>query len=208
MTIKVIVFDFDGTLVDSNRLKRDAFFRLFPDDERHANLVREVLAQIGEASRYDIIEEILARLDERPGVRQSDIDALADRYNDIVLDGAKNCAEIPGAEKTLQSLGGEYRLYVSSTTPEAPLKEIIRFRGWTAHFDGIYGYPRKKPETLRWILDNNGVDAKAVLVVGDGKSDHDSARENGCHFLHVDTAFDYSNFKTALANVQRNEASS
>jgi phosphoglycolate phosphatase-like HAD superfamily hydrolase len=208
MTIKVIVFDFDGTLVDSNRLKYDAWFQLFPNDAHHAGTVKAVLARMGEASRYDIIEAILKDLDRQSSVMQSDIDALAERYNDIVLDAAKHCAEVPGAGQALKSLVGDYRLYVSSTTPETPLKEIIHFRGWTSYFAGIFGYPCKKRETLGRILEKDGVDAKAVLVVGDGESDRNSARKNGCLFLHVDAAFDYDNFKNRLATHQRIEVSS
>ena len=201
MRLKVIVFDFDGTLIDSNRLKYDAFFKLFPDDAHHASTVREVLAQIGEASRYDIIAKILARLDNRQG----DVNELADRYNAIVLDGAMRCAEIPGVEHALKSLVARFRLYVSSTTPESPLQEIIRFRGWTGYFAGIFGYPRKKGETLRRILEMEDVDAKAALVVGDGESDREAARENGCHFLHIDATFDFCNFQNAIKNIQHIE---
>jgi phosphoglycolate phosphatase len=201
MTLKVIVFDFDGTLIDSNRLKHDAFFKLFPDDGRHADTIREVLAQIGEASRYDIIAKILARLDNRQG----DVNELADRYNAIVLDGAKRCAEMPGAAYTLKSLGARFKLYVSSTTPENPLKEIIRYRGWTAYFAGIFGYPRKKSETLRRILETENVEGKAVLVVGDGQSDRESARKNGCLFLHIDATFDFHNFQNAIENIKHIE---
>ena len=186
MALKVIVFDFDGTLIDSNRLKYDAFFKLFPDDAYHAGMVREVLAQIGEASRYEILEKILTRLDGRQTVLQHDVNELAERYNAIVLDGAKRCSEMPGAAQTLKSLATAYRLYVSSTTPENPLKEIICFRKWTAYFADIFGYPKKKGATLRRILETENVDVKAVLVVGDGESDREAARENGCLFLHVD----------------------
>ncbi len=205
MTIKIIVFDFDGTLIDSNRLKHDAFFKLFPDDAHHASAVREVLAQIGEASRYEIIGKILARLGRRPTDLQGDVNQLADRYNAIVLDGAKRCSEIPGAGHTLKSLVPAYRLYVSSTTPESPLKEIIRFRGWTALFSGIFGYPRKKSATLRRILQTENVDGKAVLVVGDGESDRKAALENGCLFLHVDATFDFDNFQNSIEKIQHIE---
>jgi len=206
MTLKVIVFDFDGTLIDSNRLKYDAFFKLFPDDAHHARTVREVLDQTGEASRYEIIEKILAGLGRRPTDLQGDVNALADRYNIIVLDGAKRCPEIPGAEPALKSLAAGYRLYVSSTTPESPLQEIIGFRGWSAYFAGIFGYPRKKSATLRRILEAENVDAKAALVVGDGQSDRESARENGCPFLPVDATFDFHNFQNAIENIQHIEA--
>lgn len=206
MTLKVIVFDFDGTLIDSNRLKYDAFFKLFPDDEHHACAVREVLAQIGEASRCDILEKILRRLDGRQTVLQRDVNELADRYNAIVLDGAKRCSEMPGAEHTLKSIVAAYRLYVSSTTPETSLKEIVRFRRWSAYFAGIFGYPHKKSATLRRILETENVDGKAVLVVGDGESDREAARENDCLFLHVDATFEFQNFQNAIENIQRNEA--
>jgi len=205
MTLKVIVFDFDGTLIDSNRLKHEAFFKLFPDDAHHARTVREALAQIGEASRYEIIEKILAGLGRRPTGLQGDVNALADRYNTIVVDGAKKCPEMPGAEHTLKSLVAGYRLYVSSTTPESPLQEIICFRGWTGYFAGIFGYPRKKNETLRRILEIENVAAKAALVVGDGQSDREAARENGCPFLPVDAAFDFYNFQNAIENIQHIE---
>lgn len=201
MALKVIVFDFDGTLIDSNQLKHAAFFKLFPDDAHHVRTVREILARIGEASRYEILKEILTRLDGRQAVLQSDVNELAERYNALVLDGAKQCPEMPGAAQTLKSLAPAYRLYVSSTTPENSLKEIIRFRGWTAYFAGIFGYPHKKNATLRRILERENVDRKAVLVVGDGETDREAASENGCHFLHVDATFDFHHFQHAIENI-------
>ena len=159
MAISVVVFDFDGTLVESNRLKYDAFFDLFPHDAYHAKIISQVLAASGEESRYRILEKILQKLKTTPTVRLEDtVQKLASRYNDIVVEGAKTCPECPGAETLLQELFSRYALYLSSTTPEEPLREVLSFRNWSGYFKDIFGYPRKKPETAlrRHIADRQG----------------------------------------------------
>ena len=190
MAIKVIVFDFDGTLVDSNRLKYDAYFELFPQDEWHAQTVRKVLSEMFEESRFVILEEILRRLGDNAGMdlKQRSRE-LADRYNDIVLAGAKECPEKPGAHKLLQAFVKTYKLYVSSTTPESALTEIIHFRKWGHYFQGILGYPREKSKTLQNIIEQEKVESSEVLVVGDGESDRKSAVDNGCPFIHISENF-------------------
>jgi phosphoglycolate phosphatase len=190
MSIKVIVFDFDGTLIDSNRLKYNAFFEVFPDDERHVRTIRSVLSDLNEQSRFVILEEILRQLGHEQGDGiKAKVKQLADRYNDRVVNGAKICPEIPEAGNVLQSLSRHYRLFVSSTTPEDPLKEIVQYRGWTHLFVEVFGYPRQKPETIRQIFKWENAKSSEVLVVGDGETDRQSAVENGCYFVHVGDNF-------------------
>lgn len=185
MAVKVIVFDFDGTLVQSNGIKYQVFFQLFPDDDQHKQVVRQVLAADGEETRYVILERILAALGISPHERPQRVMELADRYNEQVVQGVKNCPESPGAEALLRQVSKSYPLYVSSTTPETALWEIVAFRGWKDYFQGIFGYPRKKSETLQEILTREAVNPQQVLVVGDGESDRVSASEIGCQFFDV-----------------------
>ncbi len=192
-TIKVAVLDFDGTLIDSNSLKYKAFFKLFPEDPQSVNIIQSVLGEIFEASRYDILAEIVARRKCRQlDQNLLDVKILAQAYNSLVLDGAKHCPLIPAAGEALDFLFPRVRLYVSSTTPEGALKEIIAFRGWTDYFVDVFGYPRKKPETLAGIIDREKVESSGVLVVGDGESDRTSAGENRCRFIPVHEAFPLS----------------
>jgi phosphoglycolate phosphatase-like HAD superfamily hydrolase len=190
MSIKVIVFDFDGTLIDSNRFKHDAFFEVFPDDEHHAQTVRAVLADMNEQSRFVILAEVLQRLgmDQGPGL-DARVKELARRYNDIVLDGAKNCPEMPGAETMLASLSQRYRLYLSSMTPHEELKDIVRYRNWSGYFEDTYGYPHQKAATIEHIMGREDVGPRQVVVVGDGNSDRQSAEANACFFVPVTPDF-------------------
>jgi phosphoglycolate phosphatase-like HAD superfamily hydrolase len=188
LNIKVIVFDFDGTLIDSNQLKYDAFFELFPPDDPHKKIVIEVLHKYVEESRYVILREILNRIDSKRA-NEYDLDykvqELADKYNKIVVGGVKCCREIPGAGKALEYLSKKYKLYLSSTTPEEDLKVIVKQRGWDSYFQDISGYPKRKSGTLVGIIDREGISTDEALVVGDGESDRVSSEIAGSGFFHI-----------------------
>lgn len=184
--IEVVVFDFDGTLVLSNQLKYDAYFKLFPDEKRCRRIIKQVLEEILEESRFVILAAIAERIKRECSVETAaDVPQLAEQYNDIVLDGAKKCAVRSGSIQVLETLKSDHSLYVSSNTPEKPLKEIIDYRQWAGYFKGVYGYPQRKHQTLLEIMDLEKKMPAQVLVVGDGESDRNSASQAGCQFFYV-----------------------
>jgi len=188
MALKVIVFDFDGTLIESNCLKFDTFFELFPPDKFHNLIIKNVLKDFLEESRYVILKEILKRIDRRIS-KHEDIELkseeLAKGYNLIVTNGAKKCNEKSGASEVLVSLSKRYKLYLSSTTPETSLKEIVKHRKWEGFFCGIFGYPNDKASVLFDIIERESIIPDELLVVGDGKSDKDSANSARCGFSQI-----------------------
>jgi phosphoglycolate phosphatase-like HAD superfamily hydrolase len=199
MGIHAIVFDFDGTLIDSNQLKHDAYFGLFPPDDRHTRIIRAVLSEIFEQSRYVILEEIFRRLGLREeATLREKVRELAKCYNQMVVAGAKTCPEKGGAEEALKKFAPTYGLYVSSTTPDASLKEILQFRNWDSYFRAVFGYPHEKSETLQRIVALERVKSAQVLVVGDGESDRKSAVDNGCPFLRVTEQFHFEGLERAV----------
>lgn len=188
MAIKVIVFDFDGTLVDSNQLKYDAFFELFAQDEFHKRIITEVLKKFFNESRYIILKQILKRI-KKDYSKEIDIDAkadeLADKYNTLILSRIKTCKEKAGAVRVLENLSRKYRLYLSSTTPESALRDIIKYRNWHSYFCDIFGYPKEKVCALLEIIRKEKVNPNEVLMVGDAKVDRISANKVGCRFFSV-----------------------
>lgn len=195
MAFKVIVFDFDGTLIDSNQLKYDAFFELFPQNELHKRVITDVLNKFLEKSRYVILKEILKRIEKGSGEAidiETRIDELASKYNIIVISKTKTCKEKTGATKLLKNLSSKYRLYLSSVTPQGSLRDILKYKRLDKFFCDIFGYPNKKASVLLKIMRRESIQPKQLLVVGDGASDKDSANEVGCQFFEVskDTRFE------------------
>ena len=187
MTIKTVVLDLDGTLIDSNRLKYDAYFAVFSRNEPTRELIRRILAEKYELSRYRILDEIVGQVCGLAGEsRKERVQTAASAYNDIVMKGAQECPLIPGALEIMQFLAEtEILVYLSSNTPEKYLPEIISVRGWRDIFKEIYGYPRIKAETIGMIMAQEKISANEILVVGDGESDRYSAEFHGAGFLAV-----------------------
>lgn len=197
--IETIVFDFDGTLVDSNRLKRRAFYQIFPDGERYQEVINQVLGVMNERPRFHILREILVRLaQDGSEAIEARLSALTEEYNSLVVYGAKTCSEMPGATKALEYLNEKYALYLSSTTPEEPLREIIADRGWLHFFKDVFGYPRQKNETLVEIMSAESVLPAEMLVIGDGESDRRSARSLGSLFFPIDQDHDLNDLIKVL----------
>ena len=120
------------------------------------------------------------------GLNMSHYDRFLDQYSREVDELVAKAPATEGAIELLLHLKTiSVKAFLSSATPEKNLKTIVSKRGWSAFFEGIYGSPRRKHETL---LDSVLPLANApefIAVVGDGEDDRFSAEQIGCHFFPV-----------------------
>lgn len=184
-----VFFDFDGTLIDSEKLKKDAFFELFPSEADYERIVREVLSSDPDGSRYAVIPRMVDRI-ERGGLSipgGENAEALIARYGDLVLDLVAKAEEMPGATYVLKELqtAGVY-LFLCSNTPEEPLLQVLAARSWLKYFNEISGYPARKEGFVANVLRERSISPDRVLMVGDGPSDEEAARRNSVEFIRVD----------------------
>lgn len=187
--IRCVVFDFDGTLVDSNEIKRRAFDEVTaPWDPTGARLAA---ALDGPGDRFDVMGRFartVAQAGELPSGRSPDAwaGALADAYGRICEDAIAAAPEIPGAGAALRWLRerGVAR-FVSSATPQLPLERVVARRGLAPWLDAIHGRPASKPEHLAAIARRTGFGRRELLVVGDGEDDRQAALAFGCAFAGV-----------------------
>ena len=183
--IRRVVFDFDGTLIDSNALKRDAYDRVVAGDPDGTALMEKALAA-GPGDRHAVFQRYAAL---RSGKDGRDAATLASEYTGIVDAAVAAAPSMPGAEALLRALAAEgIDVHLSSATPLASLAWIVARRGWDGHFRSLHGRPAAKEETLAQLIAAHGSAPHEIAVVGDGDDDRASAAAFGCAFYPVGTA--------------------
>lgn len=197
--IRCAVFDFDGTLVDSNQIKIDAFYKAAAEYEGASDHLTEILADPGTGGdRYAVCAKLAQRLAESgaaEGPTTGLSQRLAEHYGALCLEQVSACPEIAGARDSLAELKGlGLKLYINSTTPEAPLREILRRRDLIGFFDGVLGSSNSKAGNLELICSKEGISRDQIVMIGDLDVDCRASREVGCHFIGIaasDRAFSH-----------------
>jgi phosphoglycolate phosphatase len=193
--IRCVAFDFDGTLVDSNLVKRQMFDEVVSGIEGGAELMAEVLRETT-GDRYTVFVrfvELTPRLPRASGDRHDQpwrpASVLADDYTRRCEEAISMCPEIPGATALLERLKARDILTaVNSATPRDALVAILERRGWGKTFAHVLGAPAGKAENLVRLAARTRLDLKEIAMVGDREEDRSSAVEAGCHFVGLKRA--------------------
>ena len=181
--VRAFIFDFDGTLVQSNEVKRSAFFAVTAGIAGTTSVLERILAEPHSGDRYNILQKLVCEL----GDDQLDAAQLVAAYGAFcerqILDMLKNPLVMPLLER-LAAKG--YALFIASATPEVELKLLVAKSPFTRLFDAVCGRPRSKATILRDICQGHGWSSNEVIMVGDGVLDSQAAMEFGCRFIGVD----------------------
>ena len=187
--IKCVAFDFDGTLVDSNGIKREAFFEITLPWDASGEVVTEVYERWPLADRYEKTRKIAKGLINRKLLPEdSSVESwgarLANDYTVHVESAITSGAEMPGASQALTELSemGLY-LFVNSATPIGPLRRLLELRHWAHFFRAVYGAEASKADNLRSIAQESDVGMNEIAHVGDQPDDLRGAELCNCHFV-------------------------
>lgn len=190
--LAAVIFDCDGVLLVSNRLK----VRVFADAARSAGFTerdvaafsRHVASNFG-TSRIRMFEALLARedLEHRPA---TSVEALVSSYAEQLYRKYVRCPTTPGMVGTLEALAASATpLFIVSGSDQAELRQLMSERGLARHFRSIFGSPKSKSDNIRTILADIGLKSGGggrVVFVGDAEADWRAASDTQARFVYMD----------------------
>ncbi len=184
--INCIVFDFDGTLVDSNEIKHQTFFDVTSHLEGARKILNYALSDDTFGDRFDVFKYIEKKIKLADPDCQISALELTDQYTLICENKIIQAPEIEGASIALVNLlKNGINMVVSSATPEPTLKNIISMRGWEGFFSHIFGRPASKTQHIEAVMQIYQCDISEIIYVGDSEIDQIAAKNQGCHFIGV-----------------------
>lgn len=175
-SVKCLVFDCDGVLLDSVPVKTRAFARLAePYGQEAVDRLVMYHARHGGVSRFRkfawFYEEILGR-----EITPEESEAWGRKFADLALEEVRKCPLIPGVEAVLQTWAGRLPMYVCSGAPKAELDLVLAERKLAPYFKDIVGSPPAKSELLKNIVKKEpGFASSEFLMVGDASTDRNAA---------------------------------
>jgi phosphoglycolate phosphatase-like HAD superfamily hydrolase len=176
-----LIFDCDGVVLDSNKVKTVAFYNAaLPYGVNAAEALMEYHKKHGGISRYVKFEYFLKKI-VKTRTEQTKLDILLDDYAHQVRKGLLCCQISHGLKKLRQVT--QSRWLVVSGGDQNELRDIFSQRNLAESFNGgIFGSPDTKDAILSRELGSANIKLPA-LFIGDSKYDHQAAATANIDFV-------------------------
>jgi len=203
LPLPALIFDFDGTLIESAPELASCLNAMLAEDDR---------GPLTQAQVEDMIGNGVAKLVER-GLRASggvpgNLDEYVKRF--MAIYDAAPITDTPvyeGVAETLERLGADgHMMAICTNKPYAPTIKILEGIGMTHHFSVVAGgdsFPVRKPDPghLEGVLDLLGIGRDQAIMIGDSPNDIGCAVAAGVRSIAV--TYGYSRIPHAELGADR-----
>lgn len=200
---KIILWDWDGTLVNSLPYKYEGIWDdIFINNEVAQKTVKEFI-QTNEGKRYNRYGLIAYALQQQGLLSENEnpnsselVEKYAERYRYASAQAVPSFGLLPGAEDILSNLfSAGYTMYlVSGGGSDEELKQLLEKLNVDQYFKDIFGYGSvtanstdfgKYDSFLRVLKKEKYPSPNNFIVIGDSAKDKELAQKIGCDFIGV-----------------------
>jgi phosphoglycolate phosphatase-like HAD superfamily hydrolase len=173
----IIVFDLDGTLLNSNTLK-SVIIKNFIEKhfgEKSFNETYDI-----RKTRFELLNELVPKDHD---LRQLLLYKLTNELDEAVSNASiyENTKYVLGKLRITVDA-----MYLSTNTPQSSLRALLKKNRLLEYFDEYFGAPNTKLATIKLL--RNRYPSSKILVVGDGIDDLESALSVNAKFIAINAA--------------------
>lgn len=183
------IFDFDGVVLDSNRVKGRVFQEClsgYPRDCVDQFLEYNSLnGGVSRDKKFEYFLREIMKLDDSQSVSDK-ITSLVSKFGEAILNELLNSNLTDGVEVVLKKLNElDKQIYIWTGGRKSEVCATLKQFKLINLFKDIYGAPGEKDETLDRLISENNLSAQKTIIIGDSISDFEGARKYNMSFLFV-----------------------
>ncbi len=194
-SIQLVIFDLDGTLIDSRLDLVHSVNAALRHIERPELPADVIASYVGDGAPI-LIQRALGPEAEDQALVRKGLEFFLSYYREHKLDHTTVYPEIAAVLAAIQNTGNglSRKMAVLSNKPVVPSRAIVEALGLGRFFSQIYGgnsFATKKPEPegARKLLEENGVRADHAAIVGDSHTDVETGQNAGLWTVGVTYGF-------------------
>jgi phosphoglycolate phosphatase-like HAD superfamily hydrolase len=180
---KVLLWDFDGVIMDSNPVRTYGFEEVlkgYPAEQLNELITYHM--QNGGLPRYDKFRYFFEKI-RGEQVSEQEIARLSARFSEIMLGRLLDRSLlIPDSVAFIKANYTNFIMHIVSGSDQTELRTICAHLGLTQYFVSVVGSPVLKPLLTRQILQTYNYNKCEVAFIGDSVNDYNAAVENGIDF--------------------------
>jgi len=181
--IKTILWDFDGVILDSMKIKGDGFIELFHEyTEDDLLKLEKYHYNNGGVSRFEKIRYFYRDIIKK-NITEEEVETLANKFAKIIetkLSDKDNLIE--DSVDFIKANYKKYHFHIVSGAEHKELNTLCKNFDLTKSFISIDGSPTKKDILVQNILKKYNYSKDECILIGDAVTDRNAAMKNNIAF--------------------------
>ena len=179
MKFDQIIFDFDGVILDSHRVKTEAFYQIFKKyGKKIAIKSKNYHIKNSGISRYIKFRYIFKNFIKKD-FEEKEIKKLSHEFKKICEKKIKKLKVAKSLLKFFRKNVKNYNFFISTGTPQKEIENILKKKNINKYFTKIYGSPENKITHIKKIRNKK----LNCLFIGDSFEDYKSCKKTNTNFL-------------------------